>query len=776
MDKILKLFQDGSVPLCDLVLVAIALLWAFCQPDFLSRWLKQTMTPLIRTAEKYPTGGYFLIGLLAFLGSASLSIGIRMPEPTIHDEFSYLLAADTFSHGRLANPVHPMWRHFESLHILQQPTYASMYPPGQGFVLAIGQVLFGHPLVGVWLGVGIMCALIPWMLAAWVPLPWALLGGILTVIRIGLVSYWAQSYWGGAVAAIGGALVFGALPRMIRSGHLRQSWLLGLGLAILTHTRPYEGLVAGLPAGLWLLVWMLGQNGPARKEALRQILIPLFILMGLTAAGMGYYNWRVTGNPAELPYLAHARQYVVMPHFLWQAPGPEPEYRHTLLRRFHVDWELTLYTEQQSLSGFLSATLRKIKLLWVFYVGLILSVPLVMVFRLCRDRPLWPALIPCFLSILSALFLETWLSPHYLAPIACLFLLILTSAMQHLSEWQWRGRPLGLAVVQAIPILLLFSLVIQYDRQPWLYPQDPIRERAKLVRRLNADDSRHLILVRYGPQHSVHREWVYNEADIDGSKVVWAREMGPMENAALVSYFRDRRIWLLEIDQDSAPVKLIPYSSSQTGMSVSPFAGRQEKDGEIAGRLADRSGGALPHIPQAVGFKDLAQGLPVEAVMIDTGGIAMKAAVLRIEVGQTEPAAGTQRLYQPADNGSGIQNVVQGHGRDDQVIAPGQRLATGQIQTMQGDILPAGLLHLGPHGIQHPLGSVHTGQRAHLRTQGQSHQTRTAAEIEDIHRRRRRDFSPYGSNNVPGQLATARLQVPGGSLTVEIPRFPCLFT
>src|SRR5229473_1843976 len=243
---------------------------------------------------------------LALMTLFFIVIGVRLallrqlpvPVPGIHDEFSYLLMADTFAHGHLANPPHPMWISFESFHVNWFPKIASMYPPAQGFALALGQLL-GHPWVGVLLSDAAMCAAILWMLQGWLPARWAFLGGALAALKFGVASYWMNSYWGGATAAIGGALVLGALARILKHAKIRDALLLGLGVAILANSRPYEGFLCCVPAAAWFFWWLIGKtkSRPPLRARLQNVLAPLALVLVLTTAFMGYYNWRLTGSP-----------------------------------------------------------------------------------------------------------------------------------------------------------------------------------------------------------------------------------------------------------------------------------------------------------------------------------------------------------------------------------------------------------------------------------------------------------------------------------------------
>src|SRR5215469_8460111 len=124
---------------------------------------------------------------LCMLVLALLPVALRLallprapvPIPSTADDTSYLLLADTLAHFRLANPPHAFARFFETNFVLQEPTYSSIFPLGQGFALAIGQIVFRHPWAGVLLSEAIFCAVCYWMLRAWITPGWAFAGGVL---------------------------------------------------------------------------------------------------------------------------------------------------------------------------------------------------------------------------------------------------------------------------------------------------------------------------------------------------------------------------------------------------------------------------------------------------------------------------------------------------------------------------------------------------------------------------------------------------------------------
>jgi len=487
---------------------------------------------------------------------------LPVPVPGIHDEFSYLLMADTFAHGRLANSPHPMWMSFETFHVNWFPTYSSMYPPAQGFALALGQIL-GHPWIGVLLSASAMCAAILWMLQAWMPSRWALLGAAMAAMKLGLVSYWINSYWGGAVAATGGALVLGALPRIARRAKTRDALLLGLGIAILANSRPYEGLLLCIPASLFLLRWLAGKTNPHFNfhQRIRNVVLPLASLLLLLAAFMGYYNWRLTGSPVLFPHRLNVRTYDTAPVFVWGHASPPRQYNNQQFMDFYIDWEREEFSG--TFAGFQNASWLKVTRYssTFFWMGLLFALPgLPFAIRYRRIR----FLVVTFFLGLAGLFTVTWSNSHYAAPLTCVIFALLVQSIRHLRTMRIARRPIGIALSWAIVALLAIDMSSAVTRRScdpiwWTCQGDP--SRAAIGKKLENTPGKHLVIVRYEQDHNVHDEWVFNGAEIDNAKVLWARELTPEQNKKLFAYFKDRQIWLVAPDTDNTSLE--PYSPLQ---------------------------------------------------------------------------------------------------------------------------------------------------------------------------------------------------------------------
>jgi hypothetical protein len=492
------------------------------------------------------------MGLLVLFTRAALLPLEPIPKPVIYDEFGYLLQADTFASGRLTNPPHPLWPFFESIYILQQPTYNAKFPPGQGMALAAGQVLFGHAWLGVWLSAGALMAALCWALQGWLPPQWALLGAILA-LRLCVFSDWMNSYWGGAVAAIGGALALGAYPRIVRRHQPRFAWLLGLGLVILAVTRPFEGLLFAIP-----ILVALGLRTRAVKTW-----APLAAALAMGGALILFYNHRVTGHALLLPYVEHMRQYGYVSQFSFLPLRPEVTYRHDSIARLYYQWEFGSWSRSRTWHVFADRALDWSHNLTILCGHSIFALVLaVMLPATIRDRRMRLPLLCLSVLILGSL-VEIVYFLHYAAPAAAAVMLLLVQSFRHLRHFRLRTRPVGLFLARAVPVVGLLVILGSEGVKIWRWdvieqtrPDNARRDKleAALIEKF---PGRHVILVRYTSTRTPHVEWVYNRADIDRQEVVWAHDMGPQENRKLTAYFKDRLIWVMEPDRN--PEEVTPY-------------------------------------------------------------------------------------------------------------------------------------------------------------------------------------------------------------------------
>ncbi|MFL6351408.1 MAG: hypothetical protein ACJ74Z_06120 [Bryobacteraceae bacterium] len=524
--------------------------------------------PYAQRLANRPAWCMFVLGTLPIVLRLGLLVDNPVPVPSGSDDFSYLLLADTLAHFRLANPTHPMHRFFETIFVLQEPTYSSIYPLGQGLVLALGQAVVRTPWAGVLLSTGAFCALSYWMLRGWVRPEWALLGGLLAVFEFGPLSYWMNSYWGGALSASGGCLVFGALPRFCDSGNPRRAALLGIGVAIQLLTRPYELMLLLLSV---MLFFLFGLGVPCKWKKLQRALgiIVAAALPGVVLTLL--QNKDVTGSWATLPYQLSRYEYGVPTTFTFQS-NPLPHRQLTPDQALDYRAEAAVHGDApETLSRFVERLADRVRfyrffLLAPLYLGLAAFVRSVGTLR-----RVW-VLLSILVFVLGANFFP-YFYPHYIAASACLFLLASVAGLEWLNTLTqpvWlQGRYVSQVVILLCTAHFLFwysvhlfggdrvaSAMTQYESWDFINYGDP-EGRIAIGKQLAHAPGKQLVFVRYGPNHMFHN-WIQNAADIDGSRVVWARDLGFSEDERLRSYYPERTAWLVE--PDSKPPKLTPLT------------------------------------------------------------------------------------------------------------------------------------------------------------------------------------------------------------------------
>lgn len=511
--------------------------------------------PIFRRLASRPLLSMALLAALPALLRVALLQNHPIPVPAVADDFSFLLLGDTLSHLRLANPPHPMSRFFETVFVLQNPTYSSIYPLGQGLALAFGQLVFRLPWAGVVLSVSLLSSFCYWMLRAWVPPAWALAGGLLCVMEFGPLNQWMNNYWGGGVSAIAGCLIFGALPRLWNGARRRDALLLGIGAGLQLLTRPWEFVLLTLCVLPILLV---------RRIPFRFVIVAALAFLPAVCLTLAQ-NKAVTGSFTTLPYMLSRSQYGIPTTFTFQKlPVPSRPLNQEQAMDYQAQTEVH-GSQPETLVSFCIRFTERLRFYRFFfypplYLALLFFLPALREFRFA-----WAA--TCVLVFALGTNLYPYYYPHYVAVLTCVFVLFSVVGLERLSRLNGDAmRYLALLCIAQFTFWYglhffgnenIFSVTAPYES--WDYINFGDQEgRLAVDRRLAASLGEQLVFVRFSARHLL-REWVHNEADLDASRVVWALDLGPEEDRKLMQYYPRRTAWLIE--PDSRPPKLSPYPS-----------------------------------------------------------------------------------------------------------------------------------------------------------------------------------------------------------------------
>ena len=397
----------------------------------------------------------------------------------------------------------------------------------------------------------------------------ALFGGIATVLQYGTTHYFASSYWGGSVTALGGCLALGAVGKLLAAPQLRHAVWLGVGAVILASTRPYEGGIYCAGLLLWLIIHALCR----RRFGLLfwRGLLPAGLVLAMGAAALLLYFKAVTGDAFLPPYLAYNNVYNIQGvPFAGGLKINEPQ-RHEVIQRYLDKHNVS---DRQSY-GVVDLVCRRIldfndvfdKMMSpIYYVPMFMS-PLALMYI-----PMLRPLFALFLLSVATSVSVSWCYPHYFAASLGGFVAMWLMTLRWLRSVTLLGRPVGLSLARLLPALLVavtvFS-VCQYSSRIVSDVDIGARLRHNIESQLRGLGGKHIVIVHYLSDSNIDAEFVYNAADIDSSPIVWARDMGRDKNSEIYTYYKDRRKWCALIG--AARIDFGPcLSSGDFGIATTP--------------------------------------------------------------------------------------------------------------------------------------------------------------------------------------------------------------
>jgi len=352
----------------------------------------------------------------------------------------------------------------------------------------------------------------------------------------------------------GGCLLLGTLPRLARQVKPIHAGIAAFSLVLLANTRPYEGLVFSGATFFALLYWRKRQRRSVKELLALRCVIPFALVFGSGLVFTGYYNYRVTGSPLQMPYYLYSRDYAAAPEMIIFPERKPPVYRHAEMEKYYMGPDLADYRKARS------NPTRHVSYALEFYTPVLYLFPIAIAILLVPSYRVYSATAIAICVGCSFLIDDSkW--PHYIAAGVGLLAIVVIYGFRLMRV---TSKRLGPSFVMIFVALMCAQLAYCHLFEPPTFPERNTGDtslRDSVAQSCLKQGGRHLILVHYSADHDFNHEYVYNSANIDASDIVWAHDMGKEKNQELVDYYHNsRKVWLWQPDTD--PDNLIPYQTS----------------------------------------------------------------------------------------------------------------------------------------------------------------------------------------------------------------------